>query len=66
MMDLLDQLPPKYLYLAFAAKLAAELYSSVRAGGGMKRILCSFWFGEQAPKAITEDYKKELSAPVSK
>jgi hypothetical protein len=61
MSDLLSQLPTEYLWLAFGAKLAAELYSSVRAGGGLKRILCSFWFGEQLPKPIAEDYKQELS-----
>jgi hypothetical protein len=43
-----------------AAKYLAELYSSVRAGGGLKRIISAFWFGEQLPKVVAEDYRKEL------
>jgi len=46
-----------------AFKYLAEFYSSVRAGGGLKRILMSFWFGEAVPKVIADDYKKELSTP---
>ena len=44
-----------------AMKYLAEFYSSVRSGGGLKRIIMSFWFGESIPKAIADDYKKELS-----
>ncbi len=46
-----------------AFKYLSELYSSVRAGGGLKRILMAFWMGEQLPKVIAEDYKKELTTP---
>ncbi len=41
-------------------KMLAELYSSIKAGGGLRRIILSFWFGEQVPKVIATDYKKEL------
>lgn len=44
-----------------AAKYMAELYSSVRAGGGLKRVVMAFWFGEQLPKVVAEDYKAELN-----
>lgn len=60
-------IPIQYqLYVTWAVvgiKLLAELYSSVRAGGGLKRILLSFWLGEQAPKVVLDDYKQELSKP---
>lgn len=46
-----------------AIKYLAELYSSVRNGGGLKRIILSFWFGENLPKVVATDYKKELSTP---
>jgi len=52
------------LYLTWstiAVKYLAEFYSSVRAGGGLRRIIMSFWFGESIPKAIADDYKKELA-----
>lgn len=44
-------------------KYMAELYSSVRGGGGLKRIVMAFWFGEQLPRVVAEDYKAELSTP---
>ena len=44
-------------------KWLAELYASVRNGGGLKRIITSFWFGEQLPKVIAVDYKAELTTP---
>jgi hypothetical protein len=47
-------------------KYLAELYSSVRAGGGMRRIIMSFWFGENIPKKIADDYKPELSTHETK
>ncbi len=43
-----------------AAKYLAELYSSVRAGGGLRRIIFAFWFGEQLPKVVAKDYENEL------
>jgi len=43
-----------------AVKYLAEFYSSVRAGGGMRRIIMSFWFGENIPVVVAKDYKKEL------
>jgi hypothetical protein len=45
-----------------AVKYLAEFYSSVRAGGGMKKIIMAFWFGEQLPKVVAQDYKDELGA----
>ncbi len=45
-----------------ALKYLSEFYSSVRAGGGLKRIVMSFWFGEQTPKVICDDYRAELSS----
>lgn len=41
-------------------KYLGELYSSVRAGGGLKRIILSVWLGEQTPKVVLDDYKEEL------
>lgn len=43
-----------------STKYLAEFYSSVKGGGGMKRIIMAFWFGEQLPKVIAQDYSKEL------
>lgn len=52
-------------WIAVGLKYLAELYSSVRAGGGLKRIIYSFWFGEGVPKVIADDYKAELkTTPV--
>lgn len=48
-----------------AFKYGAEFYSSVRAGGGLKRIIMAFWFGEQLPKVVAQDYKNELSQTTS-
>lgn len=47
-----------------ALKYITEFYSSIRAGGGLKRILISFWLGEQAPKVVLDDYKEELKPPT--
>lgn len=44
-------------------KYLCEFYSAVRAGGGLKRIIMSFWLGEQLPSVIAQDYKQELSTP---
>lgn len=68
-MDTLDNLaqivPVKYQVAALAGTMAlkwlAELYSTIRNGGGLKRVLMSFWFGEQTPKVIANDYKEELA-----
>jgi len=51
-----------------AVKYGAELYSSVRNGGGLKRIIMAFWFGENLPKAVACDYHDELKTnpPVDK
>lgn len=54
-------------FLGIVFKALAEGYSSVVAGGGLKRIFMSFVFGEQVPKVIANDYKAELStAPFPK
>jgi hypothetical protein len=44
-------------------KLAAEFISAIRNGGGLRRILLSFWFGENLPQVVAADYKAELSRP---
>lgn len=67
-MQALDQLiPPTYqlhgLSVIVLVKLFSEFYSSVRSGGGLKRIIMSFWFGEQVPKVIAQDYHAELTTP---
>jgi len=48
---------------SIALKYLAEFYSSVRNGGGLKRIIMSFWFGENLPKVVAVDYKQELTTP---
>ncbi len=71
-MDILDQVaqvvPVKYqtaiLGSGIILKWLAELYSSVVAGGGIKRILFSFIYGENVPKVIANDYKEELNTKV--
>lgn len=48
------------LYLTWgtiALKYLSELYSSVRNGGGLRRILLSFWFGENLPTKVAKDYE---------
>lgn len=47
-------------WLGLAVKYLAELYSTVRNGGGLKRIIMAFWFGENLPKVVATDYKVEL------
>lgn len=42
-------------------KFAGSLYSALRNGGGIKRILTTVWTGENLPKPIAQDYKSELS-----
>lgn len=61
-------IPTQYqLYITWAVlafKYLSEFYSSVRAGGGMKRIILSFWLGENMPKVVVDDYKKELNTTI--
>lgn len=48
-------------------KLVGEVFSAIRKGGGLRRILFSIWFGENIPAPIAADYKRELSrAPFQK
>lgn len=60
-------IPLQYqIYITWAVvgfKLLAELYSSVRAGGGLRRILVSFWLGEQAPKSVVDAAQKMTRPP---
>jgi hypothetical protein len=49
-----------------AIKYLAELYSSVKNGGGLRRIIMSFWFGENLPTVIAKDYKEELNTNTPK
>lgn len=73
-MDTLDTLaqhvPLKYQMLAtwavIGTKYLSELYSSVKNGGGLKRIVMAFWFGENVPKVIATDYKAELNTSAPK
>lgn len=67
-MDIIDQIPSlstqTQLHLTWAViafKYLAEFYSSIKNGGGLKRIAMSFWFGENLPVVVAQDYKKELS-----
>lgn len=55
-----------YVVWFLALRFLFECFSSIRAGGGLKRILLSIWLGEQAPKVVLDDYKKELSNPPFK
>lgn len=61
----LTGIPQQYqIYLlagGVAIKYLAEFYSAVRAGGGLRRIIMSFWFGENLPKVVAQDYKEELA-----
>jgi hypothetical protein len=61
-------IPVKYhiyfIYAGLAFKYLSEFYSAVRAGGGLKRILFSFWLGETIPKVIADDYKEELKTSM--
>jgi len=66
-MDLtdLDGIPDKWklnLLIAWAVfRAVGPMISSVRQGYGLKRIIYSFWLGENIPKVIAQDYKEELS-----
>ncbi len=51
------------LTLYIVAKAIGALYSSIRNGGGLKRIMTSFWLGENLPKAVNADYKVAMSTP---
>lgn len=69
--DISKIIPVQYqiyvLASGIALKYLAEFYSSVKNGGGLRRIIMSFWFGENVPNVVAEDYKKELntkSTPV--
>lgn len=54
-------------WITIGLKYLSELYSAVRAGGGLKRIIFSFWLGETVPKVIADDYRHELKTePVFK
>lgn len=47
-------------------KYLLEGYSAIRAGGGLKRIIMAFWFGENVPKVIAKDYAEELKTDAPK
>ncbi len=56
------------LYITWATiafKYLSEFYSAVRCGGGLRRILLAFWFGENLPKVVAQDYKAELTTPAA-
>ncbi len=58
--------PQKQIYATWAVilfKYLSEFYGSVRAGGGLKRAIMSFWLGDTVPRVIAQDYKAELSNP---
>lgn len=50
------------LTLLVFVKLAGELVSAIRNGGGLRRIILSVWFGENVPKPIAADYSAELKS----
>lgn len=62
-------IPVQYqLYATYAivgAKYLSELYSAIRNGGGLKRILTTFWLGENLPHPVAQDYKKELETKMT-
>lgn len=62
-----DQLPSKLqLHLVTGwvlLKIVGTVFSSIRNGGGLRRILFSIWTGENLPQAVAQDYKQELSRP---
>lgn len=59
--------PVKWIVLGHLAmnafKWLGEFISSVRAGGGLKRIIVSFYCGEQMANVVSDDYKKAMSKP---
>jgi len=63
----LTGIPVQYqIYLTWAIiafKYLSEFYSAVRGGGGLKRILTSFWLGENLPAPVAKDYAQELTQP---
>lgn len=52
-------------WIVIAVKYLSEFYGSVRNGGGLRRIITSFWLGEQTPAVIAQDYKKELDTTTA-
>jgi len=52
----------RIMEVVVALKLLGSFISSVRNGGGLVRIVKSFFFGENLPKVIAQDYQAELSA----
>lgn len=65
MNDLLSSLGDNWqlngVTLVVLSKLAGELFSAIRKGGGLRRIILSVWFGENVPAPIADDYKAELN-----
>lgn len=62
--DLTGLTPATQLHIVQAyilLKLGGQLYSAIRSGGGLKRIISAVWFGENLPKPVAQDYKAELS-----
>lgn len=54
------------LYFVVGLKLLGQFISSVKNGGGLRRIILTFWFGENLPKPLAEECRrKESSAPFS-
>jgi hypothetical protein len=43
-------------------KAAGSFYSSVRTGGGLVRIVKSFFLGENLPAPVAKDYHEELKS----
>jgi len=65
--DVSSLIPIQYqvyaLYAALALKFLGVAYSAIRNGGGLRRIIMAVWFGENLPKVVAQDYKRELSTP---
>lgn len=52
------------IYITWSVMIFAavgKIYSSIVAGGGLKRIIMRVWFGEGIPKVIAQDYHEELN-----
>ena len=65
----LDQLnaiiPPKYqaafAFIALVLRFSGELFSAIKAKGGLRGIVRGLVMGENVPAPISQDYSRELN-----
>jgi hypothetical protein len=65
----LDQLnaiiPPKYqaafAFIALVLRFSGELFSAIKAKGGLRGIVRGLVMGENVPAPISQDYSQELN-----